>query len=81
MSERFTFRNRAPENTRFTPDSFDGIVGSELPVTILDRVVPATVTAAQVTDDGHGFEITVELPDDSLPKLSVPDHAYSTTSW
>ena len=60
---RFLFTERAPDNVRFAPGSFDDNVGQPIKVNRGRRREDGTVIAATVAPDGLTVEIEVEVAD------------------
>lgn len=85
MGEVFTVSVPPPgEWDRFAPGALDSAVGH--PIRVRDErtreFALATVTAAEVTEDGTACLLTVELPE-SAPEWPVtpPGAAYTLIDW
>jgi hypothetical protein len=72
MSETFTMRVPAGHGSAFAPGALDRQVGQPVTVHLGDGDVEGTVLAAEVTGDGAGVDVTIEVPDGSLPKQDLP---------
>lgn len=63
-----TIRREAPARTRFAATAFDGQLGKVIPVQVPpNRTAGGILRAAFVPDDGSYADLTLELPDGTLP--------------
>jgi hypothetical protein len=68
MSQLFKVRQHAGPGTQFGPEAFRNMIGDAIPVTVPpDRTVEGILKAASVADDGTYAELTLEVPDGTLP--------------
>ena len=68
MSETFKVRQHAGPGTRFGPTAFGCMVGDLIPVTVpTGRTVDGTLKTATVASDGSYVDLTLEVPDGTLP--------------
>ena len=76
MSETFTMGLRAGPDTRYAPSAFDGQIGSTTCVKLPGgREAEGIIRAAWVSEDGSEAEITVEVPDGTLPSLPLKGYS------
>lgn len=68
---RFTFEQYAGPNTIFTQDSFGHQVGTVIPFSSGDRTYDATVIEVKINDGGKYVEVTLDVPDAALPRISL----------
>lgn len=70
MSPRVAFTQPADPGTTFAPDVFESQIGRTVPMNIEGREIEegCKILAAQVSDDGTSVELTVDVPDGSLPQ-------------
>jgi len=76
MSETFKTRLAADAGERFGPRVFDRQIGNPCRVKLPDGSHAfGTLKEAVVSDDGREVEITVEVPDGTLPKQSLSGYS------
>ena len=69
MSETFTMALKSGPDLRYAPGAFDGTIGSTTRVKLPGGgEAEGIIRAAVVNKDGSEAEITVEVPDGTLPK-------------
>ena len=71
MSERFTARIPAGEHEVFAAGAFDGSIGETIRVSrggFGRDLTEGVVRAAEVTGDGSAVLLTVEVPDETVPR-------------
>ena len=69
MSETFTMGLRAGPDTFYAQSAFDGQIGSTTRVKLPGGgEAEGIIRSVVVSDDGSEVEITVEVPDGTLPK-------------
>ena len=69
MSETFTIRMESGPDMRYASGAFDRDIGSTTPVRVPGGgTAEGTIRAAVVSDDGSEVELTIEVPDGTLPK-------------
>ena len=76
MSETFTMAIKAGPDTRYAPGAFSAAIGTPTRVKLPGGgEAEGIIRAAVVNEDGSEAEITVEVPDGTLP--SPPLKGYS----
>ena len=79
MSETFTMALKSGPDMRYAPGAFDGTIGSTTRVRLPgDREVDGIIRLARVSDDGSEAEITVEVPDGTLPPPSLKGYSIAS---
>lgn len=67
MTYRISHTEPAPPGSRFAADAFAGQIGKRLPFDGR-RVGACTVLAATIAPGGRSVELTLEVPDNSIPR-------------
>ena len=76
MSEIFTIARKAPPHALYAAGAFDGQIGSTTRVKLPGgREVEGIIREAVVSDDGSEVEVTIEVPDGTLPKLPLSGYS------
>jgi hypothetical protein len=76
MSETFTLALKAGPNTRYARGAYNRQVGSTTRVKLPgSREVEGVIRSAVVSEDGSEVEVTVEVPDGTLPPPSLKGHS------
>jgi hypothetical protein len=71
MSERFTFAFPAPPDSRYAPGALDRQAGQPVQVNAAGGAIEGILVGAAVSDDGSEVEITVDVPDGTIPAFPV----------
>jgi len=69
MSERFSIARKARPDVAYAPSAATSLTGTTTRVELPGgRYVEGVICAASVNEDGSELEITVEVPDGTLPR-------------
>ena len=76
MSKTFTIWRKAPPHTIYGAGAFDGQIGSATRVELPGgREAEGIIRAAVVSEDGSEVEVTIEVPDETLPKQPLSGYS------
>lgn len=78
MSPRIQVEQPASDGSTFAPDAFASQIGKTVRLNI--EGAPASeckVVAAEVAEDGASVVLTLEVPDDVMPAVSLPADGFS----
>jgi hypothetical protein len=73
MTQHLTSSQYAPSGEVFAHDAFDDQVGRTVPLRVEGSpdVAQATVIAAEVSDDGTSVAFTFNIPDGTIPSVTL----------
>lgn len=79
MSETFKTRLKAPGGEKIAAGAFDRQLGNTVKVSLPDgREAQGILRAAFVPDDGTYADVTVEVPDGTLPPSGLKRYSIGT---
>ena len=78
MSERFSIARKAGPFTDYAPSAAARLIGTTTSVELPGgRKVEGLICAAAVKEDGSELEITIEVPDGTLPRQWLGGYSIS----